>query len=268
MQRGFIKIWRKLRDSGLMQNANALAVFLHLLMEATHKQRKVGVTGGRVITLKRGQVITGRKRLAEQLNLTERKIRTAMGLLIGLEIVTSKATSTYSVVTVLNYNKYQSANPGATSIPTNERPATDQRATTKQELKNDKNTPVGTENDWNPFGLLMKVFKDHGVPVHTRSGGDIGVVNALGYKVGQDKFIAMSIAYCMDDFYRDIGRSAAGFTKAFNKLDDKVTKAKAPEQKTKEVWGKKYGGPITRKKDEQDITSEQLAEANRIRGVN
>ena len=77
MHRGYILVWRKIQDSGLMQMPNTLAVFLHILFSATHKDIKVGTPNG-AITLKRGQYISGRKKLAEELEQSEQTIRTSL----------------------------------------------------------------------------------------------------------------------------------------------------------------------------------------------
>lgn len=150
MQRGFVKIYRKVEDSGLMQNPNALVLFLHLLMRAAYKEKKIGIAG-QVVSLKRGQLVTGRKSLAHDLKLSERKIRTSLELLIKLEIVTSTPTSKWSVIEVVNYDKYQSLESSTTSTPTNKRPANDQQVTTIEEgkkVKQVKNTTVvGVEAD-------------------------------------------------------------------------------------------------------------------------
>ena len=131
MHRGYVLVWRKIQDSGLMQMPNTLAVFLHILFSATHKDIKVGTPHG-VIELKRGQYISGRKKLAEELEQTEREIRTSLKRLVKLQILTIKTTTRYSIYTIENYSIYQDINANATKGTTNERPTDDQQTTTKQ----------------------------------------------------------------------------------------------------------------------------------------
>jgi hypothetical protein len=139
MERGYIKVWRKLEDSGLLQMPNTLALFIYILMHAMHKDRKVGTSTG-VITLKRGQYISGRKALAADLEQSEREIRTSLQRLIDLEIITVETTNRYSVYTIENYNKYQDSDQQndqqTTTTEANKRPANDQQTTTNKELKN------------------------------------------------------------------------------------------------------------------------------------
>ena len=72
MHRGYIKLWRKSQDSGLLQNPYAWTLWCHLLMKATHKPHKQ-LVGNQVVELEPGQVIIGRKALADQLGMTEKR---------------------------------------------------------------------------------------------------------------------------------------------------------------------------------------------------
>lgn len=143
MLRGYIKIWRKLEDSGLLQMPNTLALFMYLLMKASREDRKVGTNTG-MIELKKGQFISGRIKLAEILEQGEQQIRTSLQRLVDMEIITIKSTSKYSIYTIVNYELYQDEQEKVTSKITSSQPArqpTDnQQITTKQELK--KNTYI------------------------------------------------------------------------------------------------------------------------------
>jgi len=138
VNRGYVKVWRKIEDSGLIQLPNTLALFMHLLLNATHKDRKVGTSTG-VIELKRGQYISGRIELAGRLKQTEQQIRTSLKRLEELLIITITSTNKYSIYTIENYSKYQDdqeANNQQTNQQiTNKQPADNQQITTKQTLK-------------------------------------------------------------------------------------------------------------------------------------
>lgn len=122
-----------------MQMPTTLALFLHILFNATHKDRKVGTPNG-VIDLKRGQFISGRIELAKQLKQTEQQIRTSLARLMELEIITITATNRFSVYTIENYSKYQDKeydnNQPDNQQTTSQPPADNQPTTTKQELNN------------------------------------------------------------------------------------------------------------------------------------
>lgn len=149
MHRGYIKIWRKIEDSGLFQMHSTLALFMYMLMQAAHKTKKVGTSMG-VIELERGQFISGRHKLASALELSEQKVRTCLDNLHSMGIITSKATNKFTIYAIVNYNEYQTTEEITTSQTTsnqpaeqptnnqqitNKQPTDNQQITTKQELK-------------------------------------------------------------------------------------------------------------------------------------
>jgi len=135
MNRGYVKVWRKIEDSGLIQLPNTLALFMHLLLNASHKDRKIGTPNG-VVELKRGQYISGRIELASRLKQSEREIRTGLSRLNELSIISIKSTNRFSVYTIENYGIYQDNDQHSDQPATNKRPSGDQPATTKQEFNN------------------------------------------------------------------------------------------------------------------------------------
>lgn len=106
MHRGYIKIWRKVEDSGLLQMHSTFALFMHMLIQSTHKPMRVGTAIG-MVDLDRGQLISGRHKLAANLGLTEQKTRTCLDRLHEMGMITSKPTSKFTVYSIVNYNNYQ-----------------------------------------------------------------------------------------------------------------------------------------------------------------
>jgi hypothetical protein len=155
MNRGYVKVWRKIEDSGLIQLPNTLALFMHLLLNATHKDKKMGTPTG-VIQLKRGQYVSGRIALASKLKQTQQQIRTSLKRLEELEIITIESTNKFSVYTIENYSKYQDDtredNQQINQQATNNQPADNQQTTTKQELNNLNIKEINT-----PLALLVSM---------------------------------------------------------------------------------------------------------------
>lgn len=139
MNRGYIKIWRKIEDSGLLQMHGTLALFIYMVMQASHKDTKVGTPSG-VVNLSRGQFISGRHKLSAAVGLSEQSIRTALSNLQKLKILTSTATNHYTIYTIENYGQYQDScdatNQQNNQQVTNNQPTGNQQVTTKQEFKN------------------------------------------------------------------------------------------------------------------------------------
>lgn len=144
MHRGYVKLWRKSVDSGLIENCEAWAVWTYILLKASHKPHRQ-LVGSQIVNLSPGQLVVGRKALAERLNLTERKIRTCLDLLKKLQNVTIKTTNKYSVITVVNWSLYQGDDQQSDQQKANERPASDQQTTTNKNEEEFKN--VGEEEN-------------------------------------------------------------------------------------------------------------------------
>ena len=145
MEEGWITIHRKIIKWEWYNEPNTFRLFLHLLLSANHKDQR-----WRGILVKRGQVIVGRKKLAEELGISERQVRTSMNHLKSTNEVTTKTTSKFTLVTLVNYSVYQdkpkayrpTKSPKDNQQPTNNRPATDQQPTTNNNdnnINNDNN---------------------------------------------------------------------------------------------------------------------------------
>ena len=136
---GYIKIHRKMREWGWYSEPNTKAVFLHFLLTANFKD-----TEWKGTTIKAGQTVFGRKELAKTLGMTVQQVRTAVQHLKITNEITTYSTNRFTVVTVVNWEKYQLCDDEitnkSTSKLTNKQPTSNQQTTNKQpHLKNDKN---------------------------------------------------------------------------------------------------------------------------------
>jgi hypothetical protein len=100
---GWIRLHRKIVEWQWYQDHNVFRVFLHLLLTARYED---GHSLG--IQVSRGQVITGRRKLSGELGLSEKEIRTALDKLERTGEIAKKTASKYSIITVCNYDEYQS----------------------------------------------------------------------------------------------------------------------------------------------------------------
>ena len=131
---GFIKVNRNILNWRWYGDGNTFRVFFHLLLKANYQDGEFEIH-----TIKRGQLVTGRKALAKELNISERQVRTALDHLKTTNEIAITPTSKYSIITINSYDKYQSV----TNTSTNDRPTKDQQATSNQQQykknKKDKN---------------------------------------------------------------------------------------------------------------------------------
>ena len=155
---GWIQLHRKLLENPVFKNPKLLQTFLYCLLKATHTEREQ-LVGDTIVKLQPGQLVTGRKSLAEATGLTEQKIRTALDKLKKLGILTSKPTTKYSVISITNWDSYQQTNQQVT----NSQPTTNQQLTTNNNYNNYNNV----NNDLKDRGKKAKRFSP---PTHEEAG--------------------------------------------------------------------------------------------------
>lgn len=125
---GWIKLHRDFTKFEWYQDANTMRLFLHLLITANHK--KIKWQGN---TIGRGQLITSHGNLAKGLGLSIQNVRTSLLKLKKSENLTIKSTSKFTMISICNYDTYQSV-----EQPTNQR--VNQQLTIKQPTDNQQLT--------------------------------------------------------------------------------------------------------------------------------
>lgn len=135
---GFIKLHRKMLKWGWYSDPNTFRVFMHLLLTASYEENEF-----RGVKLKAGDVVFGRKKLAQELGLSERQVRTSLEHLISTNEITIKTTNRFSIATIENWAKYQcrdyetdqQTDQQKVQQPTNNRPTTDHTQEGKESKK-------------------------------------------------------------------------------------------------------------------------------------
>ncbi len=150
---GYIKLWRKVRDWSYSGNCKAIALWVVLLTEATHKER-IKVFKGKPLTLKPGQFITGRKYLSALSGVNRSSVERYLEMFEKLGQIEQQKSNKNRLITILNWVKYQK----------DEQQTSNKRATNEQQTstyKNDKNVNNDKNGDttsfWNHF--LLKTRK-------------------------------------------------------------------------------------------------------------
>ena len=136
------KLYRSILDSAVFQDAEVLNVWIWLLCNVSFEQHDT-VCYGKVIHLKPGQIATGRKKIAQCTDLNENKVYRALTVLKSLGNIEIKAMNKYSIITVVNWDKYQEENVKITSSEqqNNNKTTTDEQQTNSKttQHKNGKN---------------------------------------------------------------------------------------------------------------------------------
>lgn len=145
-KQGYIKLYRQITDTPVWADSDKLKLWLICLMKATHDE-KTQVVGNQIIELKAGQFITGRSALSDDFNHDVKKDRRVDGLTLfrwlslfeKMEMLNIKKTNKYSLITVLNWDKYQGQRTSNEQQLNNKRTSNEQQLNTNKNDKNVKN---------------------------------------------------------------------------------------------------------------------------------
>lgn len=138
MHNGYIKLWRKMEESPIFTNSEAVHLFIYLLIKASRKERAT-TNGTTVINLLPGQLITGRKKLSEATGINESKVYRLIELLKSEQQIEQQTNRKYSIITILNWSTYQDSEQQSEQQMNNKRTADEQQVNTIQERKKVKN---------------------------------------------------------------------------------------------------------------------------------
>lgn len=99
---GWVKLHRKLLEWEWYGDAHMVHLLVHLLLTATHEDRKY-----KGLTIRRGQLVTTIKELADALGASETSTRRRMKRLKSGGFLTIKVAHNKTTITICNYDSYQ-----------------------------------------------------------------------------------------------------------------------------------------------------------------
>lgn len=136
---GWVKLHRKMLDNPIiMKDAEHLAVWMYLLLNATHAEYPALFKGKKII-LQPGQLITGCISIGNQLSISESKVRRTLNDFICDGQIDRQTSNKNSLITVLNWDLYQNFDGQNDTQVTDKRRTTDGQVTTNKKNKNVKN---------------------------------------------------------------------------------------------------------------------------------
>ncbi len=139
---GWIKLHRKLLDNPIIvKDSDYLSVWIYVLLNATHKEYDTLFQGKR-ITLKKGQLITGRKSISEKLKINESKVQRILKTLENEQQIKQQKGNKNRLITILSWDKYQQDEHQTEQQVNNNRTTSEQQVNTnknEKNIKNDKN---------------------------------------------------------------------------------------------------------------------------------
>ena len=156
---GFIKLHRKLLENPVFKNPELLQLFLYCLLRASHKPIKM-YFGDEELEIGKGQFITGRFELAKDLHQNESSTYKRLVRLKNLHMVALKSNNKNTLVTVQNWDIYQSINNELDNVWTEEGQQNNNKITTKEQQSNNKVTHTRSKECKNEKNVKNEKKKD------------------------------------------------------------------------------------------------------------
>lgn len=111
---GWIRLDRRIMESFVWDDPEALKLWLYLLMGAATED-KTAVFNGKPLSLKRGQIVFGLNAASARLGISVRRLRTTIKRLENCHQIDKQNYSKYSIISITNYCKYQDSDKQTTS---------------------------------------------------------------------------------------------------------------------------------------------------------
>jgi len=135
MYAGYVKLWRKSLNSGILQNHKLWVFWTWCLLKATHKPTKQMI-GFQKIDLKPGQFIFGINAASIETGLSPRSVRTCVKALKNDNQIDKQTTNKFSIISIVKWETYQSRNNQDDNQTVSQVTSKRQASDNKQECKN------------------------------------------------------------------------------------------------------------------------------------
>lgn len=136
---GWIKLYRALMEKGWYKKPDHIRLWIHILLKASHSGNQF-YFNGKNIYLEPGQFITGRKKLAIEIGISESKVERILNFFEKSEQqIAQQKTNKNRVITVLNWTHHQQIEQQNEQQVNNKRTTSEQQVNTIKNVKNDNN---------------------------------------------------------------------------------------------------------------------------------
>ena len=131
----WIKLYRKFYEWEWFADSDMVKFFIYLLLKVNFEEKS-----WKGLTVKRGQLVTSLSKLSQECNLSIQVVRTCLYKLKKTGEATYNTTNHFTVITLCNYDNYQSENEQSNTQPnislTNKQQTINKQSTTTKEYKN------------------------------------------------------------------------------------------------------------------------------------
>ena len=138
---GWIKLHRKIEDNPISTKPDYFRVWIYLLTHANHRENTFIWNEGK-ITVKSGELITGRKEISKKTGVNESKVYRILKYLENEQQIKQQQTNKYTLVKILKWKDYQQEEQQNEQQVNNKRTTSEQQVNTNKNVKNEENDKI------------------------------------------------------------------------------------------------------------------------------
>ncbi len=143
MSIGWISLHRKLLNNPIVcKDSDYMAVWIYLLLNATHAEYDTIFKGNR-ITLKAGQLITGRDVISKKFKINSSKTQRILKKLENEQQIEQQTSNVNRLISIVNWSEYQDSEQRNEQQVNNKRTTSEQQVNTNNNVNNAKNDNKG-----------------------------------------------------------------------------------------------------------------------------
>lgn len=157
---GWIKLYRQVKDKPYYKDSEFIHLWIHLLLCANHSEAEY-LNGYDIVKLKKGQFITGRKKLSFETGISESKIERILKVFESEQQIEQQTNSRNRLISIVSWDKYQQSEQQTDS----KRTASGQQVNTNNNDKNNKEEQITIdiyptfEDFWNLYDYKKEIKK-------------------------------------------------------------------------------------------------------------
>jgi len=241
---GWILLHRKILDNPIVcKDSDCIAIWIYLLLNATHSERKM-MFGGKSIILKPGQLITGRKSISSKFNISESKVQRVLKMLEIEQQIEQQTNNKHRLVTIIKWEMYQDIkNKNNKSEQQDEQQLNNNRTPTEQQLNTNNNDINGSNvlnDNKKTFNAEIEDFFEMVWSLYPKKAGKGSVSNKqkkVLFNIGYDEIKRCIERYLADQKNPDYYKHGSTFfntgyidylDKNFNKPYDDIPREEEP----------------------------------------
>ena len=138
LDNGFISISRTISKKGYYSDSEYIHLWVHVLLSANYESKEF-LFNGKIEIAKRGQFITGIKKLSRETGISKSKVERVLKVFESENQIKRQRTNKFSLITVINYDKFQDFEKQNEKQVRSKREASEKQVrTTKQRNKDNK----------------------------------------------------------------------------------------------------------------------------------